>query len=76
MKSITLVLTENDGRSTVIVIRNDTPPRIAADACRIAATQLLEEAIRAELEAERGEDGGTRAETAPGPAPRTDDVDG
>jgi len=60
MRTITILLGEQDGQTTVRVIRNETPPRMAASICQLAASQLLEEAIRAEVSAEpseRGDDG-------------------
>ena len=57
MNSITIVLHQKeDGQTSITVIRNATPPRVAANACQLAAQQLLEEAIRAEMAAQNGGD--------------------
>jgi hypothetical protein len=52
VRSITIVLHDKGDQTGITVIRNETPPRMAASVCQLAATQLLEEAIRAEMEAE------------------------
>ena len=55
MKSITIVLHDQGDQTGITVIRNETPPRVAAQACQLAAARLLEEAIRAEMERETEE---------------------